>query len=123
MDIFSLGCVIAEILLDGTALFTYEQLVAYRRNEYDDLPKMIQKIKDPKLESLIQDMTKKDPNERPSIYEVLRRFAKDIAPESFAKCVYQINSCLVSHNFITSDHRIALIRELLEPIYLVIIKE
>jgi phosphoinositide-3-kinase, regulatory subunit 4 len=34
MDCFSLGCVIAELFLEGTALFTLSQLFKYRAGEY-----------------------------------------------------------------------------------------
>lgn len=35
MDIFSTGCVLAELFLEGTALFTLSQLFKYRNSEYD----------------------------------------------------------------------------------------
>lgn len=34
MDIFSVGCVIAELFLEGTPLFTLSQLFKYRSGEY-----------------------------------------------------------------------------------------
>jgi hypothetical protein len=34
-DVFSLGCVIAELWLDGRAFFDLSRLLAYRRGEYD----------------------------------------------------------------------------------------
>eukprot|EP00252_Welwitschia_mirabilis_P026188 TRINITY_DN8476_c0_g1_i2.p1 TRINITY_DN8476_c0_g1~~TRINITY_DN8476_c0_g1_i2.p1 ORF type:complete len:265 (+),score=34.24 TRINITY_DN8476_c0_g1_i2:263-1057(+) len=38
MDIFSLGCVIAELFLEGQSLFELSQLLAYRRGQYDPKP-------------------------------------------------------------------------------------
>lgn len=35
MDIFSLGCVIAELFLEGEPLFTLSQLLQYRNGLYD----------------------------------------------------------------------------------------
>eukprot|EP00122_Pirum_gemmata_P007755 Pgem_evm1s7132 len=35
MDIFGLGCLIAELFLDGTPLFSFSQLLAYRNFEYE----------------------------------------------------------------------------------------
>lgn len=35
MDIFSVGCVIAELFLEGTPLFTLSQLFKYRSGEYN----------------------------------------------------------------------------------------
>lgn len=33
MDVFSLGCVIAELFLEGSAMFTLSQLFKYRAGE------------------------------------------------------------------------------------------
>jgi hypothetical protein len=43
MDIFSAGCIIAEILMDGTPLFDLETLRKYENNTYD--PQEILKAK------------------------------------------------------------------------------
>jgi phosphoinositide-3-kinase regulatory subunit 4 len=37
MDIFSLGCTIAELFLEGTPLFTFAQLLRYRKGEFDPI--------------------------------------------------------------------------------------
>jgi len=37
MDIFSLGCVIAELFLGGQPLFEYAQLLSYRRGQHDPM--------------------------------------------------------------------------------------
>lgn len=34
MDVFSLGCVLAELWMEGTAIFTLSQLFKYRAGEY-----------------------------------------------------------------------------------------
>lgn len=34
MDVFSAGCVIAEVFLEGAPLFTLSQLFKYREGEY-----------------------------------------------------------------------------------------
>mmetsp|Transcript_933 Transcript_933/g.840 ORF Transcript_933/g.840 Transcript_933/m.840 type:complete len:135 (-) Transcript_933:446-850(-) len=121
MDIFSLGCVIAEILLDGKTLFTYEELLAYRRNEYDPLP-IVDKIEDDDIKAIVKDMIKKNPSERADIFDVLKRWGS-ICPDSFSSIIYYINASLSSFNFVTPDQRIALIQQLLDPIYEEIIKE
>lgn len=46
MDVFSLGCVIAELFSDGHALFTLSQLLQYRDDKYDPIPE-VNKINDP----------------------------------------------------------------------------
>jgi phosphoinositide-3-kinase regulatory subunit 4 len=35
MDIFAVGCVIAELFLEGQPLFELAQLLAYRRGQHD----------------------------------------------------------------------------------------
>lgn len=47
MDVFSLGCVIAEILLDGTPLFDFASLQDYRKGRYDLCSFLSSKISDP----------------------------------------------------------------------------
>jgi len=122
MDIFSLGCVIAEIMLDGTSLFRYEQLLAYRRGEYSPDDK-IDMIQDERVKRIIYDMIQKDPSQRKGIVDLLKEWANEVAPPSFSKILYSINSSLISQNFVLPDQRIALIRELLGPIYETILEE
>jgi phosphoinositide-3-kinase regulatory subunit 4 len=62
MDIFSLGCTIAEIFLEGTALFTLSQLLRYRKNEYSPLDKLSQ-IK-PEIREMIIEMIDLNPSKR-----------------------------------------------------------
>ena len=46
MDIFSAGCVLTELFLDGTAqAFSFSQLLAYRAGEYEPT-KVLKKIDD-----------------------------------------------------------------------------
>lgn len=35
MDVFSAGCVLAELFLEGTALFSLSQLFKYREGDFD----------------------------------------------------------------------------------------
>jgi len=46
MDIFSLGCVIAELFLEGTPLFSLSQMFKYRIGEYDPVRLYVDKIED-----------------------------------------------------------------------------
>jgi len=46
MDVFSLGCVIAELFLEGTPLFTLSQMFKYRKGEYDPIRLFVDKIED-----------------------------------------------------------------------------
>ena len=42
MDIFSTGCVIAELFMDGAHLFTLPQILAYKKQEIDVANKLSQ---------------------------------------------------------------------------------
>ena len=49
-DIFSLGCVLAELFLEGQPLFDYSRLLAYRQGAYDPAPVLA------RLEPAVRDM-------------------------------------------------------------------
>lgn len=56
MDIFSAGCVIAEILMDNLPLFDLANLQKYRRGTFDPSEELAKKINDQKLVELIKGM-------------------------------------------------------------------
>lgn len=56
MDIFSAGCVIAEIFMDGHPLFDLAQLQNYRKKLYDPREDLNKRIKDPRIVDLIMNM-------------------------------------------------------------------
>lgn len=116
MDIFSVGCVIAEIMNGGTPLFTYEQLLSFRRDEYYPHD-VLNRIKDETIRNFVQDIIQKDPNARGKASDLLQRWCKEIAPSFFPKLYYPLNSVIISSNFLLPDQRVALIREMLPCIY------
>lgn len=74
MDIFSLGCVIAEIFLNGKSLFDLPSLLRYRsaanaEHEHEQLQEELKKIGDPLMEELILHMIQRDPRKRLSAAE------------------------------------------------------
>jgi len=82
MDIFSAGCVIAEILLDRGCLFDLARLKQYRRHEEvkqevdgknveEEIGNIIKKIGDEDIQELIKQMIKPDPANRPQINECI----------------------------------------------------
>lgn len=52
MDMFSLGCVIAELFLEGTPLFSLSQMFKYRKGEYDPIRLYVDKIEDNEIKVL-----------------------------------------------------------------------
>ena len=53
MDVFSAGCVIAEILSDGIPLFDLPKLQKYRRDNLDLKMELTQRIEDERLVDLL----------------------------------------------------------------------
>ncbi|KAK4617870.1 Putative serine/threonine-protein kinase [Fulvia fulva] len=63
MDIFSLGCVLAELFTEAPT-FTLSQLFRYRKGEYDPTVSLLNKIDDEHVRALISSMIRLDPTER-----------------------------------------------------------
>ena len=116
MDIFSLGCVVAEIMLEGRPLFTYEQLQSFRRGEYYPHEALV-RIENEQIRNFVKDAIQKDPKERGNVKTLLQRWCKEIAPLSLPKLIYPLNAALMSSQFKLPDQRVALIREMLPTIY------
>ena len=71
MDIFSAGCVLAELFTDQP-LFHFSNLLSYRSGECDPMiEEKLGKIEDPHLRSMIQHMIQRDPGKRFSANEYL----------------------------------------------------
>ena len=63
MDIFSLGCVIAELFLEGGQIFNLHQLISYRNGDYNP-DKTVDIIENKSIVKLIRSMISLDPEER-----------------------------------------------------------
>jgi phosphoinositide-3-kinase regulatory subunit 4 len=57
MDIFAVGCVLAELFADGTPLFEYSDVLEYRRGRYDPGPSIIEKLGDTGIGGIVKHMT------------------------------------------------------------------
>ena len=66
MDIFSLGCVLAEIFLDGQCLFTLPELLSYKRQDLKT-PAKLSEIKNELIKEMISSMISFLPENRKSI--------------------------------------------------------
>lgn len=89
MDIFSLGCVIAELFLEGTPLFTLSQLFKYRKGEYDPAQAYLGKIEDPEIRNLVQHMINVDPSKRYSAEQYLNLWRRKAFPDYFYSFLHQ----------------------------------
>ena len=107
MDIFSLGCVIAELFLENV-LFDHPNLLAFKKGNYD-LSYALSKINDKNLEEILMKMLAIDPSKRIETKECLNLFDKLICPISFNGLLIHINTVLIRSDFWKPDRRIGLI--------------
>lgn len=75
-DVFSLGCVLGELFLDGAALFDLSQLLAFRRGEHDPSTTLSQGVPDANARELVLRMTARDPRERVGAGEYLKEWRR-----------------------------------------------
>ncbi|KAL9110181.1 MAG: hypothetical protein Q9227_005241, partial [Pyrenula ochraceoflavens] len=93
MDIFSAGCVIAELFLEGP-IFTLSQLFKYRRGEYSLEHTQLNKIEDKDVKELILHMIQIDPNDRFSAEQYLDLWRRRTFPEYFYSFLHQYMSLM-----------------------------
>ena len=74
MDIFSAGCVLAELFAEGEPLFDYSRLLAFRRGDYDPVS-AIDALDDRGIASVIGHMTQRDPSLRLTATEYIDMFS------------------------------------------------
>jgi phosphoinositide-3-kinase regulatory subunit 4 len=88
MDIFSVGCVIAEIFLEGP-IFSLSQIFKYRSGEYSPEHTHLNKIDDPEVREMILSMIQLDPEKRYSAEQYLSIYRSTIFPEYFYSFLHQ----------------------------------
>jgi phosphoinositide-3-kinase, regulatory subunit 4 len=110
MDIFSVGCIIAEIFLDGKPLFDLARHQLYRKDQFN--PKdILRLIDDQEIESLIMDMISLDPQSRGSIDIYKDKWLQKVFPRSFSSILFQLGSVILRENLLFPDERVAMIRK------------
>ncbi|CAN8230088.1 unnamed protein product [Cochlearia groenlandica] len=103
MDIFAVGCVIAELFLEGQPLFELSQLLAYRRGQHDP-SQHLEKISDPGIRKMIVHMIQLEPESRLSAESYLQDYAGVVFPNYFSPFLHTLYSCW---NPLPSDMRVA----------------
>lgn len=88
MDIFSVGCVIAELFTEKPT-FTLSQLFRYRRGEFDPATALLASIKDDKIREMVLHMIKLDPSDRYSAQEYLDFWKDKAFPAYFYTFLHQ----------------------------------
>ncbi|OBZ87474.1 putative serine/threonine-protein kinase VPS15 [Choanephora cucurbitarum] len=93
MDIFSVGCVIAELFLEGTPLFNLSQLLKYRSGDYSP-DAALDQIEDEHIRDMIKHMIQIDPAQRLSAESYLVEWHGKAFPHYFYSFLYQYMSTL-----------------------------
>ena len=92
MDIFSLGCVIAELFMDGDPLFDQSSLHSYNKGTYTPITVLESKISDPHIRSMISKMISLNPEDRGNCFSYLNAYKISIFPISFYITLYPMIS-------------------------------
>ena len=93
MDMFSIGCVLAEIFSDQV-LFDLSGLLYYKENKLDRVEHSLKRISNNSIRELITNLTSLDPNKRKSCDQVLSELKGILFPNYFDK-LYSLISTLV----------------------------
>ncbi|KAI1435001.1 hypothetical protein GGR50DRAFT_349876 [Xylaria sp. CBS 124048] len=88
MDIFSAGCVIAEVFLE-TPIFSLSSMFKYRRGEYEPGISYLSRIPDQGLREMLSSMIQRDPEKRYSAEQYLDIYKGKIFPEYFYSFLHQ----------------------------------
>ncbi|KAL8988278.1 MAG: hypothetical protein Q9177_002628 [Variospora cf. flavescens] len=88
MDVFSVGCVIAELFLESP-VFSLSQLYKYRKGEFDPTFSFLGKIQDVEVRDLVRHMIQLDPESRYAADEYLNFWRHKVFPEYFYSFLHQ----------------------------------
>lgn len=88
MDVFSAGCVIAELFLE-TPIFSLSQLFKYRKGEYDPDISHLSRIPDKDIRELVSHMIQLDPTKRYSAEQYLDFWKRKAFPDYFYTFLHQ----------------------------------
>lgn len=88
MDVFSVGCVIAELFLEAP-IFNLSQLYKYRKGEYDPNILHLSRIPDKDLRDMISHMIQLDPQKRYLAEDYLEFWKEKVFPKYFYTFLHQ----------------------------------
>ncbi|GCC24842.1 phosphoinositide 3-kinase regulatory subunit 4 isoform X1 [Chiloscyllium punctatum] len=115
MDIFSAGCVIAELFTEGVPMFDLSQLLAYRNGHFSH-EQVLNKIEDVNIRGLVSQMIQRDPELRLTSEEYLKQQRGRAFPELFYTFLQPYMAQFAKETFQSADERILVIRKDLENI-------
>uniref|UniRef100_A0A3B5MVE6 non-specific serine/threonine protein kinase n=1 Tax=Xiphophorus couchianus TaxID=32473 RepID=A0A3B5MVE6_9TELE len=117
MDIFSAGCVIAELFTEGVPLFDLSQLLAYRKGHFQ-AEQVLLKIEDQSIRELVAQMVQHEPEKRLSAEEHLKLQRGKAFPDIFYSFLQPYMAQLAKETFQSADERVLVIRKDLDNILL-----
>uniref|UniRef100_A0AAV2ME79 non-specific serine/threonine protein kinase n=1 Tax=Knipowitschia caucasica TaxID=637954 RepID=A0AAV2ME79_KNICA len=117
MDIFSAGCVIAELFTEGVPLFDLSQLLAYRKGLYQT-EEVLMKIEDPSVRQLVAHMVQLDPELRLSAEEYLKQQRGRAFPDVFYSFLQSFMVQFTGDTLRSADDRLLLLHRDLDHILL-----
>lgn len=88
MDIFSTGCVIAELFLESP-LFNLGQLLKYRTGDFDPVPVIQNRVQDEGIRELVVHMIQPEPETRYEADDYLNFWRRRTFPEYFYDFLHQ----------------------------------
>ena len=107
MDVFSAGCVIAELFLEAP-IFSLSQLYKYRKGEYDPEHAHLSNIEDKDIRELVSHMIQVEPESRYSADEYLNFWKAKAFPEYFFSFLHQYMGLITDPSsgraLVTSSH-------------------
>ncbi|VDO03286.1 unnamed protein product [Rodentolepis nana] len=83
MDLFSVGCVLLELFTDGTVPFKLSDMLHYRRNQNEEIGKLLESVSDDDARSLIKKLISLKPEERGSAAQHLDNYRGSLFPNFF----------------------------------------
>ncbi|KAJ7397143.1 Phosphoinositide 3-kinase regulatory subunit 4 [Pitangus sulphuratus] len=115
MDIFSAGCVIAELFTEGVPLFDLSQLLAYRNGLFSP-DQVLNKIEDRCIRELVTQMIHREPEKRLAAEDYLKQQRNNAFPEIFYTFLQPYMAQFAKETFVSADERILVIRKDLDNI-------
>ncbi|PKK32008.1 phosphoinositide-3-kinase, regulatory subunit 4, transcript variant X2 [Columba livia] len=115
MDIFSAGCVIAELFTEGVPLFDLSQLLAYRNGLFFP-DQVLNKIEDRSIRELVTQMVHREPDKRLAAEDYLKQQRNNAFPEIFYTFLQPYMAQFAKETFVSADERILVIRKDLDNI-------
>ena len=91
-DIFALGCTLAELFMDGKALFDLSEALQYRRGEYDPREALEAGVKVDLARQMIMSMVSIDPSARLSAREYLEQYYRSRLFPSYFERVHEFSA-------------------------------